>query len=272
VLLRNVFTKSLWDARRSLPGWTLAIVAVALMYSAFWPSVNSPEMAGALAAYPKGVLDALNSGDLTTPAGYLSGSVYGLLVPLLVAVFMISAGTRTVAGDEDAGTIDLILAHPVGRSRLALQRLGGALTTMALVALVLSAALVPLRGSFQLTAVPVGGFLAMNLQLALFGAVFGALAFAVGAATGSRSLALGASAALAVLAYLANSVFPQVAALEWTRSASPFHWYLGGDPLTNGVQWGGVTALLVTTWQSICLVDPNGDNPTRQVRFSLIPS
>ena len=24
------------------------------------------------------------------------------------------------------------------------------------------------------------------------------------------------------------------------------------------------------TWQSICLVDPNGDNPTRQVRFSLI--
>jgi secondary thiamine-phosphate synthase enzyme len=25
------------------------------------------------------------------------------------------------------------------------------------------------------------------------------------------------------------------------------------------------------TWQSICLVDPNGDNPTRQVRFSFIP-
>ena len=24
------------------------------------------------------------------------------------------------------------------------------------------------------------------------------------------------------------------------------------------------------TWQSICLVDPNGDNPTRQVRFSFL--
>ncbi|GAA0432115.1 hypothetical protein Aca07nite_19130 [Actinoplanes capillaceus] len=24
------------------------------------------------------------------------------------------------------------------------------------------------------------------------------------------------------------------------------------------------------TWQSICLVDPNGDNPSRQVRFSFI--
>jgi secondary thiamine-phosphate synthase enzyme len=26
------------------------------------------------------------------------------------------------------------------------------------------------------------------------------------------------------------------------------------------------------TWQSICLVDPNGDNPTRQVRFSFLPA
>ena len=25
------------------------------------------------------------------------------------------------------------------------------------------------------------------------------------------------------------------------------------------------------TWQSVCLVDPNGDNPTRQVRFTLLP-
>jgi secondary thiamine-phosphate synthase enzyme len=26
------------------------------------------------------------------------------------------------------------------------------------------------------------------------------------------------------------------------------------------------------TWQSICLVDPNGDNPSRQVRFSFLPA
>jgi secondary thiamine-phosphate synthase enzyme len=32
---------------------------------------------------------------------------------------------------------------------------------------------------------------------------------------------------------------------------------------------GGRIAL--GTWQSMCLVDPNGDNPTRQVRFSFLP-
>ena len=32
---------------------------------------------------------------------------------------------------------------------------------------------------------------------------------------------------------------------------------------------GGRIAL--GTWQAICLVDPNGDNPSRQVRFSFLP-
>jgi secondary thiamine-phosphate synthase enzyme len=33
---------------------------------------------------------------------------------------------------------------------------------------------------------------------------------------------------------------------------------------------GGRIAL--GTWQSICLVDPNGDNATREVRFSFLPA
>jgi ABC-2 type transport system permease protein len=204
-------------------------------------------MAEALAAYPDVLLAAFNYTDMTSAQGYLGGAVYGLLVPLLVAVFMIAAGARSVAGDENAGTLELVLAHPVSRWSLALQRLGGLFAGMLVVAAVLLAAMLALRGPFQLDEVSAAGFLAINLQLALFGACFGALAFAAGAATGSRAVALGAGAGAAVLAYLGNSVFPQVEALSWTRTVSPFHWYLGGDPLVHGVQWGGVAALLATT-------------------------
>jgi ABC-2 type transport system permease protein len=42
---------------------------------------------------------------------------------------------------------------------------------------------------------------------------------------------------------LANAFLPQAQGLEWTRNVSPFHWYLGGDPLINGVQWAGVGLL-----------------------------
>ena len=85
-MLRNVFTKSIWDARRSLLGWTIAIVAIGVMYAGFWPSMQNPELAKAMQAYPKAIRDALDI-DMLTAAGYLRGSVYGLLGPFLVAAF-----------------------------------------------------------------------------------------------------------------------------------------------------------------------------------------
>jgi ABC-2 type transport system permease protein len=50
-----------------------------------------------------------------------------------------------------------------------------------------------------------------------------------------------------VIAYLANGVFPQVEGLEWTRDLSPWHWYLGGEPLKHGLQVGGSLLLLAVT-------------------------
>lgn len=255
-MLRNVFTKWLWDARRSLLGWALAIAAVGTMYGAFWPSIRNPEMMKALEAYPDSVLEAFNYNELTTAAGYLSSAVYGLLIPLLMAVFAIAGGTRAVAGDEEAGTLDLVLAHPVSRTRLALQRFAGIAVGIAVVGTALLLAILGLRGPAQLDGVTAAELAAITLQLALFGAVFGALAFAVGAATGRKALTLGVSAGVAVFAFLCNGVLPQVDGLEWVRNLSPWHWYLGGEPLVNGLQLAdsglllGVTVALVAfgTW------------------------
>ncbi|MEW2381830.1 ABC transporter permease subunit [Micromonospora sp. NPDC047707] len=247
MLLRDPFTKFLYDARRSLLGWSIAIVAVGALYASFWPTMQTPEMAKALEAYPEGVLEAFNYSDLTTAAGYLGSAVYGLLVPLLTVVFAIAAGTRAVAGDEEAGTLDLVLAHPVSRARLALLRFAGVSAGVVVVTVLLGLAMVGLRGPAQLTSISLGGFAAMTLHLALFGLAFAALAFAVGAATGRRAVALGAGAGVAVLGYLANSVFPQVDGLAWAQEASPFHWYLGGSPLVDGVQPVGALLLLAGT-------------------------
>jgi ABC-2 type transport system permease protein len=246
-MLRNVFTKTLWDARRSLLGWALSISAVAAMYAAFWPTVNTPEMQQALGNYPEGVLEALNYDDLTSPAGYLASSVYGLLIPLLVAVFAIGYGTRAVADDEEAGTLDLLLAHPVSRTRLALQRFAALAAALVLVGAVLWLAMLAIAGPAELAGVSAAEFAAATAQLVLFGACLGALALAIGAATGRKALALGGSAGVAVLAYLANGVFPQLEGLEWTREVSPWHWYLGGEPLKNGLQAGDALLLLAVT-------------------------
>lgn len=243
-MTRTVYGKWLRDSRRWLVAWTLAIVVVGCAYAAFWPTFEDPEIAKLLDSYPKALLEAINYTNITTPEGYLTATVYGLVVAVLTAVFAIGAGARLVAGDEEAGTLDLVLAHPVSRPSLALQRMAALATAVLAVVTVFWVAMVALSGPADFSGIPVGNLAAMHLHLAAFALLFGSLSFAVGAATGRRAWALGAGAGAAVLAYAASGLLPQLAGLEWTRDWSAFTWLTGSTPLANGVDAGHLATML----------------------------
>ena len=235
-MLRSVFGKSLWDQRRGIAIWALAIAAVGTMYAAFWPSINSPEMAAALEAYPRGLLDAIGFTDVTTPAGYLGATSYGLLGPVLTLIFAATLGSRAIAGDEEAGRLDVLLAHPVERWHVVLQRAAAMAVAVVLAQVALFAALVLASGPAQFDSVGVENLAAASVQLGLLGLFFGSLALTVGAVTGSRGLAWGAVAVIGVLTYFANTLAPSIDAIAWTQSLSPFYSFSGGRPLVNGWQ------------------------------------
>ena len=249
--LRNPFTKALWDGRRSLLGWTLTIGGIAMMYTAFYPSISNPAMADAIKNYPNSLKKTFAIQDLTSPQGYLGSYVFGLLVPILLAVFMVVVGTRGVAGDEETGTLDLILAHPVSRPRLLLSRLAALVVQSFVVCAVVYLLLLAISGPAKISAVGAGPLAAATLQLAFFGICFAALTLAVGAATGRRAAAIGAGTVVAVLGYFANNLAPQVKGLEWARFLSPYHYLSGNQPLVNGLDLAscgimlGVSAVFV---------------------------
>jgi ABC-2 type transport system permease protein len=240
----RVFRKSMRDNRRGWIGWALALTAIAAMYASFYPSINNPAMADALNAFPQPLREALHMQDYTRPENYFAVSVFGLLIPILVAVFAISAGVKAIAGDEEAGTLDLVQAQPVGRISLALQRFLAITVALIAIAAVMCLAVIALRGPGRFTALTPGRLAAICLQLALFGVLFAALAYGVGAWAGRRIYAIGAGAAVAVVGYLADTFFTQIDSLKWMERFSPFDWYLGGEPLKHGVQWGHAALLL----------------------------
>jgi ABC-2 type transport system permease protein len=243
-MLGNSFTKWLWDNRRSSVVWGLAIAGVGGMYAAFWPTMSNPGMLEFLHGYPDELLEAINYTDISTAAGYLNATVYGLVVALLLVVYGVSAGTKAIAGDEEAGTLDLVLSHPLSRVELALQRFAAFLVSVAAISVALLAVLLLISGPAELEGITLASYLAMHLHLFLFGALFGAAAFAVGAATGRKGLAVGIGAGLAVFGFAANGVIPQIEGMEWIEDYSPFNWLNGGSPLQNGVQGGD--ALIMT--------------------------
>jgi ABC-2 type transport system permease protein len=254
-MLRSVFGKTLRDQRRSLVGWAIGITAVGTLYAAFYPTINTPEMAGALEAYPKGLLDAIGFTDVMSAAGYLGSTTFGLLGPALVIVFAAVMGGSAIAGEEESGRLDLTLAHPVSRWSVLAQRFAAIVVAMLLVCGTLALALIAISGPAQLDEIGPANLIAAAIHLALLGIVFAALALGVGAATGRRSLAYAVVAIIAVGGFLGNNLGPAVEGLAWLRDISPFHYHAGGVPLRNGIVLADAVVLAMA---SLALVVAGG--------------
>jgi ABC-2 type transport system permease protein len=246
-MLRSVFGKSLWDQRRGIGIWTVAIAAVGVLYAAFWPVMDNPDMAAVLDAYPPELLEALGFTDITSPAGYLGATSYGILGPVLVLIFAAVLGSRAVAGDEESGRMDVLLAHPVERWQVVLQRAAAMVVAIALPVALLFVALVIASGPADFESIGAQNLAAASVHLGLLGLFFGTLALAVGAATGSRGLAWGAVALVGILTYIANTLGPSIDAISWSQSLSPFYYHSGGRPLVNGFQPDDAAVLAVAS-------------------------
>jgi len=244
-MLRSVFGKTIWDARRGLVGWAIGIAAIGVVYAAFYPLIQGPEYAQALAAWPDELKQAIGFTDATTAAGYLGASTYGLLGPALVIIYAGLLGGRAIAGEEESGRLDLLLAQPVGRRRVLIERLAALCVAMAVSSAVLFAAMVAVRGPAELDDISPANLAAASVHLAVFGMFFGAVALGVGAATGRRSIALGVLAIVAVGGYIVNALAPLVEGLDWARQLSPFYYYSAARPLVSGLAPGDLAVLVV---------------------------
>ncbi len=244
-MLRSVFTKFLRDHRRSVVGWSITVAAVGVLYASFYPSMNNPDMAAALEAFPQGLIEALGMADIVSPAGYLGSTTYGILGPVLMIIYAGMLGVRAIAGDEEDGRLDVLLAHPVARSSLVLQRAAALCVAVMAAGLVLFAAMVVVSGPAQFEDLGASNLAAATIQLVLLGLVFGALALAAGGVTGRPAITTAVVGSVAVLSYVANSLGRAVDGLGWARDLSAFRYYSDGEPLRNGLQVGDSLVLAV---------------------------
>jgi ABC-2 type transport system permease protein len=238
----TVYAKTVFDNRRIFTVWAIATALLAMMYASFYPQLSADAMANVPEA-----MQGFGFTDTATAAGYLQGAVFGLLVPLLVTFYGAATGARMISADEESGYLDLLLAYPIGRTRLLLHRYAALATGAIAIAVAVLGAVLAVRTTAQLDTVAVGGFTAQALNLALLGLLFGALATAIGAATGkSRATVFGLTAGIGVAAYALHGFAPQIGA-DWLRNLTPFHYYIGGEPLKNGFQPADATVLLAST-------------------------
>lgn len=234
-MLRTVFTKTLRDQRRGLLGWGIGIVLLVLLMAALWPSIGDiADLQEFLHNYPQALREIFNLEDFSTGGGFFNSELYSVLLPVLFLVYSIGRGARVVAGEEQSGTLDLLLVTRVSRTGLVVQQAAAVGVAVVLLGLVLFVAVMVFSPVFDL-GISAGDAASGSLAMVLLGLEFGWLALAVGAATGRRVVALSVAAALAVASYLLYVAGRLVDAMEPWLPLSPFHQALEGGPLGAGL-------------------------------------
>ena len=188
----------------------------------------------------------IGTSDLSTPAGWFQAETFSLMAPALIMAVSITVGAKALAGEEAQRTMGLLLASPVRRSRVVLQKATAMVILASVVAL---ATFLGVSGGVLIASLDLsfGNVAATSLLALLLGLVFGSLALMLSAATGRVNLAVIGSIGTAFLAYLINSFLPLSEGLAAVAAWSPFDWYLGSDPLVNGMAWAdaGLLATIV---------------------------
>lgn len=230
-----VMARTLGDQARPLIGWGVGVAALVAVEAGLWPMLDHvPGFRRLLVGLPAALRSTFHLGAMFTGRGFLNAELFSIVLPTLFIVFAVGGAARMVAGQEEEGRLEVVLAAPVSRTRFLLESAGGLIASVVSLGVVLFLAVGLASVSFGLG---VGWPAALSgaLAVSLLGIEFGCLALAVGAMTGRRTYAMAVAGLVAVAAYVLYIAGGLVPSLSAWRGWSPFDHALQGGPIGAGL-------------------------------------
>jgi len=214
-------------------GWAITFVLLIVSTVAFWPAFKgSTALNAAFQTLPQGLLQAFGLEDFASPAGYLRGGLYEIIVPLMFAAAGVMFANSATAVEEDAGRLELLLAQPVTRRAFMFARSLAVLGWLVVLAIFVFVSQLGSDAAFDLE-IADARIVSTIVLCALLGAFYAGLAIAIAGVVARPGLVLSVGLGLALVGYLVAALFPLSDLLAPWRQVSPWDWALGGDPLVN---------------------------------------
>jgi len=245
-----VLTETIRDRKISIIWWSIGLVVLAGATAAFVPTIreNNEDFQSLIESIPEGMLTlfGIEDQDIFSPVGLLNSRLYAGIGPVLLAILGIGLGTSAIAGEEEGGTLDLLLAQPITRTNLTLQKFGGSAVIVVSVCIAIAIGLLAFNPLFDL-GLAVTNIVAANIALALHGLLFLSLGLTLGAFLGRKGPSVGIAAGLTGVFFFVNGLAPLVDSLEWAQNLSPFHWLQSPNYLGTGFHLGFLLLTTATT-------------------------
>jgi polyether ionophore transport system permease protein len=245
--LRNVFLKSLRDYRVPVLGWGigmgLVVVSPMASLAALISTPQAREQLAALAASYAWNADVV---AVDTVGGYATWKI-GIFV-LLVVIWPILAASRMLRGEEESGSLDVVLSLPHSRVVVGLQKV--AAMWVALLAMGVIIGLIADAGGAKFGAdFGLAHGLLFGFNLALICMVFGSLTLLISQFTAARNHAAGWAAGLLLVSIVVDMVHRIFAGTDWISRISPVYYFNLSKPLvpSHAADAGATLVLIVLT-------------------------
>ena len=247
---RNIYLKTLRDYRIAILGWGVGIGLLIYVVLASFPSlVETPEARASLVSLGPSFAWIAEPIKIDTAGGYATFK-YGFTV-LVMALWPLLASSRMLRGEEERGSMDVLLSMPRGRGRVALEKLAAIWTALLLMGLLIG--LLTFAGGMRVNAdFSFGDALLSGLNLALICSVFGSLALLISQFTQERGTAAGLTGGLLLLFIVLDMVHRVYPNTEWISRLSPIYYYNLNKLLVPGYSFNP-GAMLVLLALSILL-------------------
>jgi len=224
-MFRSMWSKTLRDYRVPILAWGIGLAL--LMFVGF-ATATAPVLAAFASIAPLvGFLGEPVA--MRTPAGYISFRYMETTLPLLLSFWPILVGARLVRGEEERGTMDVLLGTPQARTRLLLEKTIALVLALLLIAVLFALGVVAGEARIEQHADLIGALLT-GLNLSLLAFFFGMVALLLSQFTICRGAAAGGAIGLLFLALLLNIAGREVSG-SWLQYLSPFYYYNLNRPL-----------------------------------------
>ncbi len=244
-MLSSVFAKSLYDRRWSILAWNVAAVSLVFYMGGFIPTFTKipafREFLEGMPSYARVLIGRVQ--DLSTPIGWFDSTVYALYAPLFVVIVAIVVGADAVAGEEHRGTLDLLLAAPVSRTRALVEKCLAMMVEVAVLSAAVGGAVLAAARVFSL-ALETAPVVAATVHLVALGWAAGGIALAGSAWWGDKGRSVLVTTSVLLVGYLLYATAEYSDLVRWLEVLSVFAYYRDPSPLMEGVHWAHVAVLV----------------------------
>jgi len=203
-----------------------------------------------------GIPDDINF--MMSTLGFLS-FVYFTYASIMLSIWAVLTGLSVTANDEESGVINMLMALPIARWRLVVERIAA---NIVLLVGIVTGGLVGILIGFQFVPsedVVLGSLLAALFGLVLVVSVVLVVTALLAVLVKRRSLAAGLAGGFVAISFLLNTLgnAAQSAIGDVLRNFSVFYHFDSADILQNGLALGSISILtavvIVVTWGAVQL-------------------